>query len=288
MSTDTNQTAAPADTRKYKTLDDVDQRLFFDSRADRDAFAADLQQASDFASVPLLFPADYAELEGRWMFAKNGQRVPVDPNDRSQGTRVNPTSLVFTPVPSFEEFLADDEGRKLLEGLLATRLDHALASRIKKLIEAGTTDPESVASLPRTVSDFSTTTRGDGDGGLLASYKALSGRMLKFLAKNKPWSRFAWTSAKLRYALQSAAYARSEYPEIEAKGGFAVLSESFKSAVPEYNAARAVGKPEITASLFDQWAANRDTYMVPNAAGEDDDDADFDSLEVNPFATAAE
>lgn len=270
------------DTREYKTLDDVPQRLFFESREDRDVFAAKLQQADGFQSLPLLYPADYPTLDGRWMFAKNGKRVPVDPKDSTQGTRVEPTSLLFTPVPSFDDFLTDDEGRKMLESLLSTKVDHALAARVKKLLEAGTTDPETVAGLPRTVNDFAVSTRGESDGGLLAPYKALSARMVRYLTKNKPWSRYAWNSPRLRYALQSAAYARSEYPEIEAKGGFLTLLASFREAVPEYNANRAADKPEITSALFDNWQANRDTYTVPNAADESEGDDDF--AVSNPFA----
>lgn len=270
------------DTREYKTLDDVPQRLFFESRADRDVFAAKLQEVDAFGSLPLLFPSDYATLDGRWMFAKNGKRVPVDPKDASQGTRVEPTSLLFTPVPSFDDFMSDDEGRKMLESLLSTKVDHALAARVKKLLEAGTTDPETVAGLPRTVSDFAVSTRGESDGGLLAPYKALSARMVRYLTKNKPWSRYAWNSPRLRYALQSAAYARAEYPEIEAKGGFLTLLASFREAVPEYNANRAADKPEISAALFDNWQANRDTYTVPNAADESEGDDDF--AVSNPFA----
>lgn len=271
------------DTREYKTLDDVPQRLFFNSREERDVFAAKLQLVDGFGTLPLLFPSDYATFDGYWLFAKNGKRVPVNPNDASEGTRVEPTSLLFTPVPTVDEILADDEGRKMVESLIATKLDHALAARVKKLLEAGTTDPDTVAGLPRTVNDFAVSTRAESDGGLLASYKALSARMIRFLTKNKPWSRYAWNSPRLRYALQSAAWARAEYPEIEAKGGFLNLLASFKEAVPSYNENRPAGKPEISVSLFDNWAANRDTYIVPNTASVADD-ADDDFEVANPFA----
>lgn len=279
---------ATANAKVKTVLDDMPQRAILPNT---EAAAAYILEANgkyaDFGNHELISPIDTSrdavglglDEEGNLVFDSEifpeGMAVMVSVlSQRGEGANSSTVKcIVVSPVPTVETILADEQGRKFIDKIVATELNR-IAVRGLRPKDANIKDPVILDAMPRTLADYTTSNRG-GASTLTEAFENLWKPIKAALGKlSKPWRLANLSKREFKNAMSSKAYAAQYYPTLEETPAGSLFVLALQAFEQEGT------KAGHDVSLFRQWRENRDSYEIEEGEDEGDDETElsFDAL----------
>ena len=265
---------------KIKTVaDDMAQRIMLNSTQDALAFLGRAQtEFSDFNEQDLVAQGLSQDESGNLVFDPaiytDGTRVMIAKVTQrdTDGTKLK--AVIITPAPSLDQILADAQGKEWLAKIVDVQLNAAAVRELRKPdVEINDNSiVEILSKMPKTLADYVTSSR-ESSSTLLEGFEALWRDIKAALGDMAKAFKVANLSKKeFRRAMESKSYASRFYPMVEeTKRGsvfeFAIQAFKAKSAELGYDT-----------SIFDRWAANRDTLVIDANADDEDGEFSLDAL----------
>lgn len=264
---------APAKAPKAKTvLDDMAARSLFASVADASAYLNRCNDTlSDFGSTP--FASVGIDDEGNFDPAiyTDGMQVMVSTLRKKgkAGQEGTIKAVVVTAIPTLDSLLSDDAGTDWVKRIIEKELNHVAVRALRDAEDITTV----VDQMPTTREAYISSAR-DAGGGIMAAFDEMYKDILSVMSKNsKVWEKTKLSKNELKKGLESAGYALEYYSQLEDRGEG--KDSLFKVALQM--AIIGAKKKGFDPTIYERWMSTRDAKTF-NAADEDEDDFDFDSL----------
>lgn len=266
---------------KVKTvIEDMASRTFCESTEDASTFLAKCQaDFADFDSHKLVLNGIDAEGQFDATIYTDSMRVMIDvltnrgeqvvdaKGNKSRGPSTV-RAIVVTPAPTTDAILADEQGRKWLDKIIATQLSHVANAPLRKADNLA----EAQLNMPLTLAEYVSPTREGSSAS--ATYDALYRMLIDGFKRNKAWSRAKLVKAELKRCLESAAYALHVHPALEDRGD----KPSLFVMACQVGAREAVSDG-LDPTIFNTWLETRnEATFEAEEEGEDDDDFTIDDI----------
>lgn len=269
--------AAESKAKELTVANDMDARRMFNNVEDAAAYlSASAEKYADFGAVTLAAPG--IDSEGNFdpdVYAP-GMQVMVAKLMRLK-TPKNPTAgvkaLVVVPVPSLEQFMANELGKAWVERIIQKELNHVAVRPLREAKDVDTV----IDQIPTTMEQFISSARGEG-GGIMDTYKEMFKKLIDSMAKlSKVWEKARLTKSELQAAYSSKAYAMEYYPALENRGDKpSLFVMSLQTAIV---GAKAKG---LDPTIFERWLETRDAKPLAGAdAEEGEEEIDEDALALS-------
>jgi hypothetical protein len=297
MTDTTNQTVAVsenagAENNKKSVLNNKEfaKVSYFDSVSTAMAFLArKAEELPDLADYQLVGKGVTANDDGEMVFAPElyteGTRVRIAKVEERLGNGVTKLrAIVMSPVPTAEQFMADEKGREWVARKLETAIGQAIARGFQKKDANdrylySMDDERLLEEIPGTLLDFATTS-DRGESGLMEAFNEYWQVVKKQLASaSKAFAARSPSKKEFMRAMQSKPYAVRVYPECEAIKTKTGTLSIFEFALQVFS--NLASENGYDGSIFADWLANRATFEIDTASEQDSDDLELD---VTAFA----
>lgn len=219
---------------------------------------------SDFDQFPLAAPG--IDDEGNFDPAIYTADMAVMVATLKNRTKVK--AIVVAPIPTLDSILSDDAGRDWANKILQKEMNHVAVRALREAEDVSTV----IDQIPTTRLGFIESQRADG--GIMESFNELYKAVNATLAGKFPvWAKARLIKSELRKAFESKGYALEFYSPLEDYKGQSLFAIALGLAV---NTAKRKG---MDPTIFERWAATRDSKTYDPAATEDEDEEiNLDSL----------
>lgn len=268
MTDNNTQTAAKtAKTPKAKTIaDDMEARRIFDSRESFNAYFATLSTYEGF-DLPIAAPGVTGVNEDGTLALdpevySDGVDIAVElmtKKGEGAGSSI-PRCIIVRPNPSLDLILADDKARDWLAKIAAKEMSLVATRPLRKVDDV----TEAVESMPKSLADY--ITGREASSTALEAYNEHWDTIKKTLAKaSKAFALAPLSKKTLRQAMESAAFAKLNFPLLEDRG-----SDPSWFVIACQLGAGLAKKAGQDASIFAKWIETRDSFEIDVEDGEEE------------------
>lgn len=270
--------AAAAAPKILTVIDDMQNRMLFDTVDDAGAYLAKCQtDFADFNSYPFAGVGIDEEGFDPEIYTADMRVAVAILTQRGEGSQPSTVkAIVVYPSPTIAAIMGTATGSDWLTGILEKEINHVAVRQLRKADDADAI-ADAIQTMPTTVEAYTTSGR-ESTGGILATFNDLWQLIKKGIsAKSSPFRLANLSKKELRKSLESSAYAMAVYPKLEDRTNKRGEPESLFVIAATYGQLLAKGKG-LDTTVFDRCLSQRDEKVIDVAADDDDDEFDFDAM----------